>query len=242
MKTHVMLARDALCRLALTLHIVAIVIMDDNDNTWIELDEVIFSPEVIKLGMVVILERACSHNKSMHNLELFVNALVYERKKIILNETGLFISSSIFVPYDIMPENILKVIDDLIDSNLPRSIFKKDEAVHICFELPIAYANASNNALGVINVVCGFLLAINEASESKKIKKKTDHKLCIFDVILKSVFFKHRVEYSTVLRNCIRYGYCGPSEMTAFTESKVVADKVVPVISAQSRNKTCLLV
>jgi hypothetical protein len=104
------------------------------------------------------------------------------------------------------------------------------------------HASGSNNALGVVNVVCGLLLAINEASESKKSKNTTDHKLCIFDVILKSVFFKHRVEYSAVLLHCIRYGYCGPSEMTAFVEHKVHTDTTVPVVSAPSRSKKSLLV
>jgi hypothetical protein len=216
--------------------------MENDGSIWTEMNKVIFTPEVTKLGIVVILERACSHNKSMHNLELFVNSLVYERKKIILNETGMFMSSSVFVPYDIMPDTILKVLGDLIDSNLPRSVFKKEQTVHICFELPMQHASGSNNALGVVNVVCGLLLAINEASESKKSKNTTDHKLCIFDVILKSVFFKHRVEYSAVLLHCIRYGYCGPSEMTAFVEHKVHTDTTVPVVSAPSRSKKSLLV
>jgi hypothetical protein len=216
--------------------------MQNGGSMWTEMNQIIFSPEVTKLGIVVILERACSHNKSMHNLELFVNSLVYERKKIILNETGMFMSSSVFVPYDIMPDTILKVLGDLIDSNLPRSVFKKEQTVHICFELPMQHASGSNNALGVVNVVCGLLLAINEASESKKSKNTTDHKLCIFDVILKSVFFKHRVEYSAVLLHCIRYGYCGPSEMTAFVEHKVHTDTTVPVVSAPSRSKKSLLV
>ena len=223
-----------------TLCVVSIITMQNGGSMWTEINKLIFSPEVTKLGIVVILERACSHNKSMHNLELFVNSLVYERKKIILNETGMFMSSSVFVPYDIMPDTILKVLGDLIDSNLPRSVFKKDQTVHICFELPMEHANGSNNSLGVVNVVCGLLLAINEARESKKNKNTTDHKLCIFDVILKSVFFKHRVEYSAVLLHCIRYGYCGPSEMTAFIEPKVLTDITVPVVSAPSRSKKSL--
>ena len=171
------------------------------------MDAIIFSPEVTKLGIIVILERACSHNKSMHNLELFVNGLVYERKKFILNETGLFMSSSVFVPYSIMPDTVLRAVEQMIDSNTPRSVFKKNECVHICFELP-SNATSSHNALGVINVVCGLLLAINEAGALPTPRQKTNHKLCIFDVILKSVFFKHRIDYAVVLRKCIEYGYC----------------------------------
>ena len=216
--------------------------MDKDDDEWTAIDEALFSPKMLKSGIIVILDRACSHNKSMHNLELFVNALVYERKKIILNETGMFVSSSLFIPYDIMPATILKILDDLIECNLPRSVFKKDATLHICFELPTEHPNASNNALGVVNVVCGLLLAINEAGESKIIKKKSNHKLCIFDVILKSVFFKHRVEYSMVMRKCVHYGYCGPREINESTESKVTDANVVPLISASLKGKKCVAV
>jgi hypothetical protein len=176
-------------------------------SDWETMDQILFSPEVIKLGIIVILDRACSHNKSMHNLELFVNGLVYERKKIILNETGMFISTSVFVPYSIMSDTVLHAVEHIIDSSTPRSVFKKNECVHICFEMP-ATAAYSHNALGVLNVVCGLLLAINEAGALQTSRHKTNHKLCIFDVVLKSVFFKHRVDYAVVLRKCIQYGYC----------------------------------
>jgi len=177
------------------------------NSDWESVDATIFSPELIKLGIVVILDRTCSHNKSMHNLELFVNGLVYERKKIILNETGMFVSTSVFVPYSIMPDTVLRAIEKIMDSSTPRSVFKKNECVHICFEMP-SKANSSQNALGVLNVVCGLLLAINEASALQTPQHRTNHKLCIFDVILKSIFFKHRIDYAAVLRKCIQYGYC----------------------------------
>jgi hypothetical protein len=204
-------------------HLTGRLSVDMHVAEWDSIEEIIFSPEVTKLGIIVILQSACSHNKSMHNLELFVNGLVYERKKIILNETGMFLSSSKFVPYNIMPNAVLQAVGQLIDSNTSRSVFKKNECVHICFELPTHNSNG-NNALGVINVVCGLLLAINEASVANVNQKKTNHKLCIFDVILKSVFFKHRIDYAVVLRKCIRYGYCiVASEKTQQTDAKTAA-------------------
>jgi len=172
---------------------------------WDAMDEIIYCPEVVKLGILVILQKSCSHNKSIHDLELFINSLVFERKKIIISELGLFISSSIFIPYDILPEAVLCVMQDLIASNTSRSVFKKNDIVHICFDPPL---HLTQNALGVVNVICGLLLAIKEADKLKLHSKSIDHKMCIFDVILKSIFFKHRVDYAVVLRNCIRFGYC----------------------------------
>jgi len=79
--------------------------------------------------------------------------------------------------------------------------------VNICFDSPV---RSDNNALGVVNVVCGLLLAINEARSVQQQHTTThDNMLCIFDVILKSVFFKHRIDYSLVLQNCVQFGYCG---------------------------------
>jgi len=180
-------------------------------SEWSLIDDTIYTPDVLKVGIVCILQTSCSHNKSIHNLEIFINNLVYEKKKIILNELGLSISSSIFIPYAILPETVLRVVHDLVASSLSRSVFKKNNMVHICFDIPV---HASKNALGVVNVVCGLLLAINEANVLKSHKKKTDHKICIFDVILRSIFFKHRIDYATVLGHCIRLGYTTTSTDT----------------------------
>ena len=180
-------------------------------SEWSVIDDTIYTPDVLKVGILCILQNSCSHNKSIHNLEIFINDLVYDKKKIILSEHGLSISSSIFIPYGILPETVLRVVHDLIGSNLSRSVFKKNNVVHICFDLP---THASKIALGVVNVVCGLLLAINEANELKTHKKTTDHKICIFDVILRSIFFKHRIDYTTVLAHCIRLGYTTTSADT----------------------------
>jgi len=173
-------------------------------SEWSAIDDTIYTPDVLKIGIVYILQTSCSHNKSMHNLEIFINNLVYEKKKVILNENGLSVSSSIFIPYALLPETVLRVIHELIASSLERSVFKKNNMVHICLDIPIY---PSKNALGVVNVVCGLLLAINEANGLKTHQKTTDNKICIFDVILRSIFFKHRIDYATVLGHCIRLGY-----------------------------------
>jgi len=175
---------------------------------WDKIDDIIYTPEVVKLGILHVLQNSCSHNKSVYNLEIFINSLVYEKKKIILNEEGLTISTSIFIPYGVLPEPVLIVTQDLISSNLPRSVFKKNDTVHICFDIPV---HSSKNSLGVVNVVCGLLLAIKQANTLKPYKKTTDHKICIFDVILRSIFFKHRIDYAVVLRHCIRLGYNTPA-------------------------------
>ena len=180
-------------------------------SEWSAIDDTIYTPDVLKIGIVYILQGSCSHNKSMHNLEIFINNLVYEKKKIILNENGLSVSSSIFIPYALLPETVLRVIHELIASSLERSVFKKNNMVHICFDIPIY---PSKNALGVVNVVCGLLLAINGANELKAHQKTTDNKICIFDVILRSIFFKHRIDYATVLGHCIRLGYTTTSADT----------------------------
>ena len=60
-------------------------------------------------------------------------------------------------------------------------------------------------------MVCGLLLAIKEADVLKPRNTKTDHKICVFDVILRSIFFKHRIDYAVVLRHCIDLGYCTPA-------------------------------
>ena len=65
--------------------------------------------------------------------------------------------------------------------------------------------------LGVIDVICAFFLIMNDASD--KSKQGPDHSrvadgmLSVFDVLLKSMCFKQRVDYQTIIQKCVEYGY-----------------------------------
>jgi len=58
----------------------------------------------------------------------------------------------------------------------------------------------------VVDVICSLFLA--NAGELKTQKTNIDHKICICDVILKSIFFKHHINYEVVLWNYICFDYC----------------------------------
>jgi len=90
----------------------------------------------------------------------------------------------------------------LVNSVVPRSFFTQDENVHTCFECPLP---GNNNTLGVVNVLCGFLLAINECGHLNDASRTNNSNLLsIFDVILKSILFKHSIDFAVVMENCER--------------------------------------
>ena len=65
--------------------------------------------------------------------------------------------------------------------------------------------------LGVIDVICAFYLIMNDASENSKQRpdnfRMADGMLSVFDVLLKSICLKQRVDYQTIIQKCIEYGY-----------------------------------
>ena len=176
------------------------------DDTWKNVDDSVYSPTTMKLGILHALQSASHRNKSMHNLDLFINNLIYERKQIILDENGVSLSKSVYIPYEILPTEILAAMTLLVDSVVPRSFSTQDENVHTCFECPLP---GDNNTLGVVNVQCGFLLAINECAHLNDANRHyNSNLLSVFDVILKSILFKHRIDFSVVMENCARSPVC----------------------------------
>jgi len=173
------------------------------DDTWKNIDDSVYSPTTIKLGILHALQSASHRNKSMHNLDVFIDNLIYERKQIILDENGVSLSKSMYIPYEILSKEILSAMTLLVDSVATRSFFTQDENVHTCFECPLP---GDNNTLGVVNVLCGFLLAINECGHLNDSNRPyNSNLLSVFDVILKSILFKHSIDFSVVMENCVRY-------------------------------------
>jgi len=176
------------------------------DDTWKIIDDSVYSPTTIRLGILHALQSASHRNKSMHNLDVFIDNLIYERKQIILDENGVSLSKSMYIPYEIMSTELLAAMTLLVDSVATRSFFTQDENVHTCFECPLP---GDNNTLGVVNVLCGFLLGINECGHLNDSNRPyNSNLLSVFDVILKSILFKHSIDFSVVMENCVRSHIC----------------------------------
>jgi len=65
----------------------------------------------MKLGILHALQSASHRNKSIHNLDVFINNLIYERKQIVLDENGMSLSKSVYIPYEILPTEILAAMN-----------------------------------------------------------------------------------------------------------------------------------
>ena len=81
------------------------------DDTWKNVDDSVYSPTTMKLGILHALQSASHRNKSIHNLDVFINNLIYERKQIVLDENGMSLSKSVYIPYEILPTEILAAMN-----------------------------------------------------------------------------------------------------------------------------------
>lgn len=190
-----------------------------NDNTTLEgtpstkkkivpvmcLYKELFLPEVLKLAILSALQKDSKHANSMHNLESFVNNLTHEKRHVILSENGLSLSTSMFIPYSIMGRELLCSVQRLLDSDDDRCTFTNAEKTQ-----SVAFVLGQTEILGVIDVICAVLLIMSDANDINT--HLTDgasrtNIMSIFDVILKSICFKKRVDYSTILQMCVDHGY-----------------------------------
>jgi len=171
-----------------------------------QLHETLFAPTVLKLALLEALQKDSKNMSSMHHLDNFANRLTFEKKHIILNETGVSLSQSLFVPFGIMDQGLLNNISQLLESSNTRCVFNdtnKRESV--------VFALEHVEILGVVDVISAFFLIMNDASDISKKRPENacmaDGMLSAFDVLLKSICFKQRVDYPTVIQKCIDYGY-----------------------------------
>lgn len=165
----------------------------------------LFSPEVMKLAILSALQKDSKHANSMHNLETFINNLTHEKRHVILSENGLSLSASMFIPYSIMGRELLCSVQRLLDSDDDRCTFTNAQKTQ-----SVAFVLAQTEILGVIDVICAVLLIMSDANDFNTHLTDAASRtniMSIFDVILKSICFKKRVDYPTILQKCIDYGY-----------------------------------
>ena len=170
------------------------------------LHQKLFQPCVLKLALLSTLQKDSKNVNSMHNLDTFANRLTFEKKHIILNETGLSLSRSLFIPFKIMHRGLLDDISELLRISANQCTFNDAEK-----QTNVVFTLVHEEMLGVIDVICAFYLIMNDASENSKQRPDTsrmaDGMLSVFDVLLKSICFKQRVDYQTIIHKCVEYGY-----------------------------------
>ena len=166
----------------------------------------LFQPCVLKLALLSTLQKDSQNVNSMHNLDTFANRLTFEKKHIILNETGLSLSRSMFIPFKIMHRGLLDDISELLRISVNRCTFNNVEK-----QTSVVFTLVHEEMLGVPDVICAFFLIMNDASENSKQRpdksRMPDSMLSVFDVLLKSICFKQRVDYQTIIQKCTEYGY-----------------------------------
>ena len=179
--------------------------MPDEDACF-ALHQKLFQPGVLKLALLSTLQKDSKNVNSMHNLDTFANRLTFEKKHIILNEAGLSLSRSLFIPFNIMHRGLLDDLGELLRISANRCTF-----IDVEKQTSVVFTLAHEEMLGVIDVICAFFLILNDASD--KSKQRPDHSrvadgmLSVFDVLLKSMCFKQRVDYQTIIQKCVEYGY-----------------------------------
>lgn len=166
----------------------------------------LFEPPVLKLALLQALQKDGRNVTTMHNLDTFANTLTFEKKQIVLDEMGLSLSRSLYIPYEVMDGDLLHRCNALMQSTTSRCLFVNTEKREsVVFELD------DDEILGVVNIICAFFLIMHDASLLSK--KHTgdsctaDGILSVFDVLLKSICFKQRVDYQNIMKQCITHGY-----------------------------------
>lgn len=149
--------------------------------------------------LFAITENRLLANNTMSSLSTLVTDIVQEKRRIILNTTGLRISKSLFIPFSTMDPSMLASMHDLISGNNRYQTCDGFTAGSVVYEVLL---DDAVEVIGVSNILCAVLLmlrdvygGINQTAES------------IFDVVLQTTMNKFRVDYAKTLYDCTQYGY-----------------------------------
>ena len=161
----------------------------------VKMKDSVYTPENIKLALMYCI----CNNKDIkifntNKLQKLLQEIIYEKRIFLFKENGIYLSHSLFIPYEIMDLNLLVSLEDIINTTEQNKVEK------------LAFVDSNykcKHLVGVHVVVCGFLLCILELRKHNKY----DTSMCIFDIILQSLVLKTRVNYNMLLDECRKYGY-----------------------------------
>ena len=148
------------------------------------MQQIVYTPEIISLAIISYLS---GHNHTvvdLNDLCVFILKVINEVRSCQLDTGGVVISKTLYVPFEIMPREILE--------NLTSTLRK-----------PIQMnATQPQNIIGPSLVLCSLLLVLQQIYIDQ-----ITHISCIFDVILQTVLRECRVNTVQLLKDVLVYGY-----------------------------------
>jgi len=164
-----------------------------------------YMPEMIKLSLLCILTvKKCKHTKSPASLAAFISSIMYEPRKLVVTDEGIYITNTLFIPFNIMSRETLMDAQSILEMDQERNIFvdvgSKNNIVY-------SFSKRESSVLGIGSIVCGFFLAI----KSLILDKNEIYLLALFDTVVSKIVFEQRVEFYKIVSLCFEHGYVSRS-------------------------------
>jgi len=163
----------------------------------------LYSTDMIKLSMMCILTvKKSKHTKSPSSLAAFINFITYEPRTLVVTEDGVYITKTLFIPFNIMPRSVLMDVNAVLEVEHERNIFVDvDSKNNIVYSL----SKRESSVLGIGSIVCGFFLAVKSITT----EKNEIYVLALFDSVVSKIVFEQRVEFCKIVGMCFEHGYVG---------------------------------
>ena len=168
----------------------------------------IYAPEMIQLALLCILTvKKGTHTKSPASLAAFISSITYEPRKLVVTEDGIYITKTLFIPFNIMSRETLADAQSILEIEQDRNIFvdagSKNNIVY-------SFSKRESSVLGIGSIVCGFFLAI----KSLIAEKNETYLMALFDTVVSKIVFEQRVEFYKIVSQCFEHGYVSKNAAT----------------------------
>jgi len=168
----------------------------------------IYAPEMIQLALMCILTvKKGAHTKSPASLAAFISSITYEPRKLVVTEDGIYITKTLFIPFNIMSRETLADAQSILEIEQDRNIFVDADSKN---NIVYSFSKRESSVLGIGSIVCGFFLAI----KSLIAEKNETYLMALFDTVVSKIVFEQRVEFYKIVSQCFEHGYVSKNAAT----------------------------
>jgi len=170
-----------------------------------EITDEIMSVRSVALALKGLLAGDRFSCNTVDKLSSLLARVSEEKVDLSVTAIGIGISKSLFVPFDIMDEDLRGRVQTLIQKGQPNylDVLQNDERKFIMKYKTID--SAAYKKVGLIDLLCGLFLCLQEVYGRDSLVG-----VAFFDEILQLALNDRQVPYATVVQSLKQYGYaCG---------------------------------
>ena len=164
---------------------------------------VLYTPEYISKCLKIALSKQSIETfSSIENLSTYLIDIINEFRVFYMNKNGIFLSDSIFLPYEHIDGTLLRSLQEIVQNNNIFSVLNTSNITDNVYSINTEDRIHKNQKNSVSTILCAFLILLNDIYSENQTTA-----LSIYDTVLQNVFLQCRVNKLEIMHDSVKYGY-----------------------------------